>query len=237
MNYPGRCLRIAMAAMLLLVPRAHGQERPDTRPGIAVFPFAQGISIGAEKEVLDALSVGLQQILITELAQNPAMRVVDRVVLRELMAEQDLGATTRVDPQTAARLGRLVGARYAFTGGFNDVNGTFRLDGRIVDVETSEVLHGQEVTDQRDNLYAIVVKLADRIMGSVKLPPLAPEVRSERQSRGGEIPREAVILYSQAQFFADRGQTERARELYRRITDEFPRMTEAREALRRIDGG
>jgi hypothetical protein len=46
-----------------------------------------------------------------------------------------------------------------------------------------------------------------------------------------------VILYSQAQFFHDRGQTDRAIELYRRITDEFPRLTEAREALRQIERG
>jgi lipopolysaccharide biosynthesis regulator YciM len=74
-------------------------------------------------------------------------------------------------------------------------------------------------------------------MNAVKLPPLTPAVRTERQSRATAIPREAVILYSQAQFFQDRGQMDRAKELYRRITDEFPRLTEAREALRQIEQG
>jgi TolB-like protein len=209
----------------------------DTRPGVAVLPFLQGISIGAEKEVLDALTIGLQQILITELSQNPALRVVDRNILAELMAEQDLAVGGRVDAQTAARIGRLVGAKYVFTGGFNDVNAEFRLDGRIVNTETSEVVKAVEVTDRRDNLFGIVVRLSESITRDLRLPALEATVRQERQSRASAIPREAVILYSQAQFFQDRGQLDRAKELYRRITTEFPRMTEAQEALRRIDAG
>jgi TolB-like protein len=222
-----------VAAVLLLAQPALAQ---DTRPGIAVLPFFQGISIGAEREDLDALSIGLQQILITELSQNPAMRVVDRNVLSELMEEQGLGASGRVDGMTAARLGRLVGAKYVFTGGFNDVNAQFRLDGRILDTETSEVVRAVEVTDRRDRLYGIVVELSDRITRDLRLTPLGSPVRQQRDERASAIPREAVILYSQAQFFQDRGQLDRARDLYRRITTEFPRMTEAQEALRRIEG-
>jgi TolB-like protein len=223
--------------LLLSVPSTVRAQETDTRPGIAVLPFAQGVSTGEDRQDLAALSIGLQQIMITELAQNPDLRVVDRAVLRDLMAEQDLGATGRVDGATAARIGRLVGARYVFTGGFNDIEGVFRLDGRIVDVETSEVIRAEQVTDQRERMYGIIVDVSTRVMNAVNLPPLTPAVRTERESRGTAIPREAVILYSQAQFFQDRGQTERAKELYRRITDEFPRLTEAREALRQIEQG
>jgi TolB-like protein len=229
-----RLLALLLSGLLLPMAAAAQQRSPDTRPGIAVLPFERGISIGVDRAELDALSVGVQQILITELAQNPALRVVDRSVVRDLMAEQDLGATGRVDAETAARIGRMVGARYVVTGGFNDADGNFRLDGRIVDVETTEVLKADQVTDRRSNLYAIIMSLGERLSQGVELPALPREVRSERQSRGATIPREAVVLYSQAQFFADRGQTDRARELYRRITTEFPQMTEAQEALRQI---
>lgn len=226
-----------LASGLLFADLAGAQEKPvDTRPGIAVMPFFAGVSTGPEKENLDALSVGLQQILITELAQNPALRVVDRSVIQELLAEQDLAADGRVDRETAARVGKIVGARYAFLGGFNYMNGRFYLDGRIDDGETSEVVKALRVDDKGENMYGVILKLAERIMKDLKLPPLAVEQRQERQSRGGgSIPRQAVILYSQAQFFQDRGQKDKAKELYRRITTEFPRLTEAKEALRRIE--
>jgi TolB-like protein len=229
---------MAVVAATLSIPNsAVGQQaQKDTRPGVAVMPFAQGVSIGANKEDLSALSLGLQQILITELAQHSSLRLVERGIIRDILAEQDLAQANRIDPQTAARIGKIVGARYAFTGGFNDVSGTFRLDGHLVDVETSEILRAEEVTDKRDKLYEIVMTLARRITTDLKLPPLAAAVQQERKARaGGGIPREAVILYSQAQFFQDHGQKEKAKELYRRITTDFPKLTEARQALLQLE--
>jgi TolB-like protein len=225
------------AVMVLLSNSAVAQQaQKDTRPGVAVMPFAQGVSTGPNKEDLSALSVGLQQILITELAQHSNLRLVERGIIRDILVEQDLAQTKRIDPQTAARIGKIVGARYAFTGGFNDVGGTFRLDGHLVDVETSEILKAEEVTDKLDKLYEIVMTMARRITTDLKLPPFAAAAQEERKARaGGGIPRQAVILYSQAQFFQDHGQKEKAKELYRRITNDFPKLTEAREALLRLE--
>jgi TolB-like protein len=226
----------ALMGLLLLPLGAAAQQAPDTRPGIAVLPFERGIAIGLDRETIDALSIGVQQILITELSQNTQLRVVDRSVIREILTEQDLGASGRVDTETAARIGRLVGARYVVAGGFNDNNGEFRLDGRIVNVETSEVIKGEQVTDKRENLYRVIMSLGTRLTQGLDLPPLPREIRSQREARAATIPRDAAILYSQAQMYQERGQTERARELYQRVADEFPQLTEAREALRQIRG-
>jgi hypothetical protein len=84
-------------------------------------------------------------------------------------------------------------------------------------------------------MYGIVMDMAQRITKGLKLPPLSGQVREEREVRRTEVPRQAVILYSQAQYFQDRGQADRAKQLYERITKEFPRLTEAKEALRRIE--
>ena len=45
-----------------------------------------------------------------------------------------------------------------------------------------------------------------------------------------------MTLYSRAQLYADGGQTARAIQLYRQITEQFPDLTEAREALRQTGG-
>ncbi len=205
---------------------------PDRRPGIAVFPFTNGGSIGKDKEDLGALEVGIQQMVLTELAQNAALRTVDRSVLRQILEEQNLATAGRVDAATAARVGKLVGARYAVTGVFMGLNGRFRLDGRIVDVETSEILKTQSVRAKTDDLYDLIVQLAGKITDGVKLPPLAAEVRQSREAR--EIPAEAVTLYSRAQVYQDAGRTEKAVELYRMIAQKFPQMTEATQALKQL---
>lgn len=211
------------------------QQQKDTRPGIAVLPFAYGGSFGPNKEDMEPLTIGLQQMLLTELAQNSAMRVVDRSVIKNLLEEQNLGASGRVDPETAARIGKLVGARYVVTGVFTDLFGDFRMDGRVIDVETSEVLKAEEVRDKREKLYDLLVELADKITHDVKLPPLPQQVQAARKAR--DISPEAITLYSRAQFYQDRGQKDRAIELYRRIVKDFPKMTEAQEALQQLNAG
>ncbi len=233
----GRSMVSALFVFSLVAPAlasAQGADKqaPDRRPGIAVFPFTNGGSYGKNKEDLSALEVGVQQMLLTELAQNTALRIVDRSVLRNILEEQNLATAGRVDAATAARIGKLVGARYAVTGVFMDLNGKFRLDGRIVDVETGEVLKGQEVHDKADNLYNMLVQLAGKITNGVKLPPLPAAVREERGSRA--IPAEAVTLYSRAQVYQDAGRTDKAVELYRMIAEKFPQMTEAKEALHQL---
>ena len=218
-------------ALALLASPAAAQ---DNRPGIAVLPFTNGGSIGAEKEDLDALQVGLQELLITELAQNTALRVVDRSRIREIMTEQDLGASGRVDARTAARIGQIVGARYVVTGVFVDLNGDFRLDGRIVDGETSEIVKAQQVRGDRDDLFDLLVDLSTRITEDVNLPALPGEVQEARKEQ--DIPPEAITLFSRAQLYADRGRTEQAIQLYERITQRFPDMVQAKQALQQLRG-
>lgn len=207
---------------------------PQDRPGIAVFPFTNGGSYGRGREDMSALEVGIQGMLLTELQQNGELRIVERGILRETLQEQDLGTTGRVDASTAARVGRLVGARYAITGTFMDLYGNFRLDGRIVDVETGEILKTVRIDNQRrENLYRLLVDLSEQIVSGVNLPPLARATQQQRRSR--DVPDDAVLLLSLAMDHEDNGRNDEAIELYRQIVQRFPDYTEAREALRQIE--
>lgn len=205
----------------------------DTRPGIAVLPIDNGGSYGQDKENFDALQVGLQQMLTTEFAQNAALRVVDRSQIKQLLAEQDLGASGRVDANTAAKVGKLVGARYMVMGGFTDFYGDFRLDLRIVNVETSEIVKTEKITDKREKLYSLVVRAAQEITEGLNLTPLSKEAYNERMKR--DIPTEAVTYYTRGLLFADRGDKKKAAELFTKATEIFPGYTEAENAKQQLN--
>ncbi len=224
-------LGLALAVGLMAPPVAQGQ---DTRPGIGVWIFENGGSYGQDAENFEALRVGLQQILMTELARNPAMRVVERSQLNALIAEQDLGAGGRVDPETAAQVGRIIGAKFMVVGGFVDWFGDFRLDARIVDCETSEIITAIGLREQREELYQLIVDLTGRLTSDVRLPSLEIEEQIEEQAR--EIPVDALTLFSRAVFFEDRGDSERAKEFYARASQLFPDYTEATERLQQLSG-
>jgi hypothetical protein len=152
------------------------------------------------------------------------------------MAEQDLGASGRVDAQTAARIGRLVGARYMITGGFMDNHGNMRLDIRVVNTETSEIVRADKVDFKRDELFQGIVGAAEKITKGLELPELAQAAREQREEHARAAPPEAVRLYTRGLLYADRGDTQRARELFSRAKELFPEYTEADVALKQISG-
>lgn len=227
-----RVALLLVPVVLVLAAPAAAQE-PDTRPGIAVMPFAN-YYVGSDAADFNGLEGGLQQMMLTELAQNSSLRIVERSALAAIMEEQNLSASGRVEADAAVRVGALVGAKYMILGSYNDIFGDVRIDARVVDVETSEIVRTEQVRDQRENIYRLLVDLSSQVVAGVDLPPLPAEVREARRSR--EIPSEAVTLYSRAQLYADGGQTDRAIQLYRQIAEQFPDLTEAREALRQLGG-
>jgi TolB-like protein len=222
-------LTLALAVGFMATPVAQAQ---DSRPGIGVWIFNNGGSYGQDAQDFEALRVGLQQILMTELARNPALRVVERSALNALIEEQDLG--DRVESNSAARVGQIIGAKYMVLGGFVDFYGDFRLDARIVDSETSELVRAIGLNEKREDLYQLIVDLAAQLTEDINLPALSNEGELEEQAR--KIPVEALTLFSRAIFFEDRGDTDRAREFYSRAQQAFPDYTEATERLQQLRG-
>lgn len=219
-------------------PPAAGQQ--DTRPGIAILDFDIGATIGQDPEDYQALRRGLSAMTISELAASPAVRVVERAQLQQILQEQDLGRQERVDPNTAARIGRIVGARYMVTGTLYDVRGDFRIDARLIDSETSVILRTQRVPGRLENIFDLVTRLAQQLMRDANLPPLerrAMEERERQRPPQGQPTQQAALAYSRAVLYADRGDADRAIEQYRRALAVFPNYTQARADCNRLQQG
>src|SRR6266550_1214042 len=183
-----RLLALVSLALLGCIGRELGAQGrgQDTRPGIAVLPFDNSGSYGQDKENFDALQKGIAGMLISELAANPAARVVEREEIEKLLAEQSLGASGKVTPETAAKIGKLVGARYVITGTFIDFYGDFRLDARLVNVETSEIVKVESDRMQRDHLFDIIRTVATAHEGRQPAPAPTAGVGSADESAGAD---------------------------------------------------
>lgn len=97
-----------------------------------------------KNEELEALKVGLAQMLITDVLNADGLTVVERSKLQNIMDELDLGHTGVADPASAAKIGKMLGARYMMFGSYLELFGTLRIDARIVDVETSQIVAAQQ---------------------------------------------------------------------------------------------
>ena len=221
-------LSLVFGATLL----AGGAAAQEARPGIAVLPFDDGGSYGQDRENFAALEVGIQAVLIGELGRAGGVHLIGRSATREALRQQDLGVRGQVDAATAARVGRLAGARYVVFGSFIDLYGRFRLNARIVDVARGEILHvvsndDPKLQDRRD-LSRIIRAVAGTVLADIGVP--APE----RGDASPAVPTEALTLYSRGLLYEDRGEHAKAHQYFQRALDAFPAYAEAREGLRRV---
>jgi len=223
-----------LVTLTVLAAAPPGAMSAQDKPALAVLPFEDGGSYGQDKENFAALQRGIPAILISELGANPAIRVVDRTETQRLLDEENLADEGRVDAATAAKIGKRVGARYMIFGTFVDLYGRMRVDARIVNVETGEILKVATSSRDRKELFRILRDVSGQIMENVNLPPLPADVSQVRAARN--IPTEALIAYSRALLYLDRGDTTRAVELYRRALTAFPDFAEAKAGLQQTGG-
>ena len=217
---------------LFLSAATLGAQTPKTElPTVAVMDFSAS-SLRRDAPYED-LGRGIASMLNVELGHNPAINVIERGNLRRLLEEQQLDSSGRVDPATAARIGRVLGARHMIFGGFLvDLKGRMRLDAWAVNVETSEIEYVATKTRSVDEVIDLVKELAGEMNRGMHLPPM-PErsrpvpARAITQKDQGR----AVMLYSNAVREKDRGNRPRAVDLCRSALSIFPEYEAARELL------
>ncbi|EFC91174.1 hypothetical protein Dpep_1148 [Dethiosulfovibrio peptidovorans DSM 11002] len=111
-----------------------------TSPAFA--EFAMAVADFDTNGVPFHLGAAVSDIVRNELSTLPeiTMVVVDRNHIVKAAGEQKIGMSGLVAPETAAKVGRIVGARYVLVGSVNSLGGEISLDSRLVDVESGEVI-------------------------------------------------------------------------------------------------
>ncbi len=200
---------------------------------IAVLPFADRGSYGQDKEVFRALQVGIPAVLTEELARNSRVRIADRARVALALKAENLAPDARVDAATAARVGAAAGARYAVTGNFADFYGKFRVDARVVDAGSGQILKVVSNNDpnlqDRADLSRIIANLAEKVLAAVNLPQA-----TATPARAPMVPAEAVTQYSLGLLYENEGDKTKAVEHYQRALTAFPEYAEAREGMQRV---
>jgi curli biogenesis system outer membrane secretion channel CsgG len=103
------------------------------------------------------VGVGMADMLVTELMGTKRVKVIEREQLKKVMEEQQLGMSGMITPQTAAKIGKLLGCQYIITGsvteygtssggaaamgiGIKKNTATAALDIRAIDTSSGEIL-------------------------------------------------------------------------------------------------
>jgi TolB-like protein len=230
---------IVRATALLSLATAPLFAQADMRPTVAVLPFVNS-AIGQANEELRPLSKGIADLLIIELAQNTGIRLVERENINQILAEQNLARDGRVDDATAARVGRLLGARHILTGSFvTDRSGTMVITIKSVNVETGRIEYADLERDNTNNFLSLVARVGQKTNAGLKLPELTPQARQTSEARTqtqARVPFRAVMMYSRAITAQDDGNKQEALTLFNQVVSEFPQFEDAKTARDRLQG-
>ena len=163
---------LSMGAAAALPTALHAQT--DTRPVVVVFEFNNN-SIGKDRLDYDGVQKGVQDLLITDLAGNSQYRLVDRSHLNQVLQEQNLVKGGAIDAATAVRVGKILGAQYAVTGGFmSDGKGGAVMTCYTIDMESTQDQNPQKIYGKTDDVLGLIEKMSTAINTQMKLGAKAP---------------------------------------------------------------
>ncbi len=141
-------------------------------PAVAVMDF-ENLSTSGE---LDPLQAPLSDMFCATLSQIPEVTLVERARIKEVVKELGLAATGLVDPQTAAKLGQLLGAQRMLVSSFVEMGGILRFDSHLIDTETGRLVGALSVNGPKDDYADLVEKLARQVAAALSVPvPTAGE--------------------------------------------------------------
>jgi hypothetical protein len=141
---------------------------------IAVFDFQ------AADRALEKKGAEIGVLLNTLLSAQPDIFLVERQEVEKLLGEQEFGLSGAVAPDTAAKVGSLVGAKVLVTGRVFESGGKGYLVAKVMGTETGRVFGEMTTTPDLAQLDAPVTQLAEKIAATVakQAPALVAKIES-----------------------------------------------------------
>jgi TolB-like protein len=126
-GFPALTFTVRQQARVNTVELANTAPTPNT---VGVFPF---LAVTDDPE-MKALGTALAELLTTDLSQTDRLTVVERAQVQALLTEMSLGESGRVDPATASRSGRLLGAANLVQGRVETTGSDLSVQAMVVNV-------------------------------------------------------------------------------------------------------
>lgn len=187
-----------------------------------------------EQSTLGLLQKGMALMLITDLSKIRDLQVVERVKIQALVQEVGLGTSGLVDPQTAPRVGKLLGAQW-LVGGEISESGPKVLGIRsdLLDVPQEVMIGHPEAQGRLADIFRMEKDILFELTSLLKIV-LTPEEEKELKKPMTTNVR-ALLDLVRAIDASDRGAYRNAAQFYQRALKEDPGLGGAEDSLQELD--
>jgi hypothetical protein len=186
---------LVCAALLALTLSAHAADVLT----VAVFDFE------SKDEAVRDLGPKVASLINAQLSADPHVITVERAELEKTLGEQEIGLSGTIDPETAAKVGHLTGAKVLVTGRVFNVGRETMIVAKVIGTETSrvygDVVRGTtgstSVADMSADMAARIAKIVTEKANTLVAKVEKPEdliARLQPQVQGKKLPIVSVVI-------------------------------------------
>lgn len=199
---------------------------------IAILYFSNS----GEDDKLNMLKKGLADMLISDLSNINMLNIVERDQIEKIITEQRLNNSSEFDPETASKIGKLLGAEIILTGAYFEMFETIRLDARFIDVATGKILKSDGVDGESSNFFKIQKQLSWKIIKNLDTKISEEEINTlESEENNRFITFEDAQKFSKALDLYDSKQVAEALSLVQEILNKYPDFSLAQSLIDKIN--
>lgn len=173
---------------------------------LAILPF-DNFSID-DRERYAPLSQGISAMITSDLQTNKtSFKIIERARIKSLFKEMAFNQSGALDSSVAVRTGKLLGAQAIAFGQFVCLDKDVRLDMRIINVETGEIILAESINGKSKNFLSLIKQLGQKTASLLDIGMTSDSVQS-----GGSV--NAAIYLSKGIDAIDNANNNEAEKLF-----------------------
>lgn len=198
-------------------------------PGLTTMAILDFTNTSIDRyEAVDPLRQGFASMMIHTLQGATGLKVIERERIRWLLDELELQHESgAVDPATAVRAGKLLGATTVLFGAYTVQGERLWVSARLVKVETGEILLAEQAFGTEAELFDLVDELSLEVAQAVNAT-LDRETVGERRSTNSL---DAMLAFSQGLALLESGDPEGASARFEAALEHDPTYERARTRI------
>lgn len=190
---------------------------------LAVMDFTN--SSITERERYEGFKTGLPSMMINYLNGGIDLQVIERERIQWLLDELELQRQEDVvDQSTAVQTGELLGANAVVFGSYTMTEDELMILARVVEVETGEVMLGDQVRGEPDEFFDLIQELSEKVTQSINVEMEETQLGSEETQS-----LDAMMAYSDGLSLMEEGKFQEAYEKFMTATDYDDNFNRARQ--------
>jgi len=150
----------------IFVSSVFASQNQNAKPTVAILNFQSNTG---DTSIDAMLSTGSAETIITDLSLIQEITVVERTRIVEVMKEVELGMTGIIDDETAQQAGKLMGVQYILLGHWQKFGEQFRVNARLVEVETGKIVVSIKETGNENSVFDLQDNISEQILSNLKI--------------------------------------------------------------------